>query len=215
MALPHFGELSATAQTGLILLLGVALWAASEFLFLKPVSDSNRLKTTRRDQLATEVAPLRPYVQKQRQLIAENQQLQLQLANLKQIVPEEKEVDNFVRLVEGASIAAAVQVRRFTAKPAAARDFYVEVPFEMELDGPYYPVLNFYDKLSKLPRIINVSDLKLGGIEAGKSVLGKAYTYRPNETVKGICTITTFFSREEEVPAAGEPAQPSRPAPRR
>jgi len=215
MALPDFSDLSATVQTALILILGAVLWAASEFLFLKPVSDSNGLKTTKRDQLAKEVAPLRPYVQKQRQLVAQNQQLQLQLANLKQIVPEEKEVDNFVRLVEGASIAAAVQVRRFTAKPAAVQDFYVEVPFEMELDGPYYPVLNFYDKLSKLPRIINVSDLKLGSIESGKSIGGKAYTYRPNETVKGICTITTFFSREEETPAAGEPAKSTRPAVKR
>jgi Tfp pilus assembly protein PilO len=31
------------------------------------------------------------------------------------------------------------------------------VPFEMELDGPYYSMLNFFDRVGKLERIVNVS----------------------------------------------------------
>ena len=144
-------------------------------------------------------------------MVIDNQRLELQLANLRQIVPDEKEVDSFIRLVEGASAASGVAVRRFTAKPVVPQDYYVEVPFEMEMDGPYYEVMDFYDRLSKLARIVNISDLKMGSIQAGKSVGGKQYAYNPNETAVGVCTITTFFSREEEAPPAAKPGQPAKP----
>ena len=74
-------------------------------------------------------------------------------------MPDEKEVDNFMRMVSGEARKAGVEIRRYTAKPVAARDFYTEVPFEVELDGPYYSMLGFFDRVSKLERIVNVSNL--------------------------------------------------------
>lgn len=204
MALPKFNELSNSIQILVIVVVGAALWGVSEYLLLKPVADNNAKTQAQADQLSKEVEPLRPYEQKQKQLVVENRQLELQLANLRQIVPNEKEVDNFIRLVEQAASTSGAMVRRFTSKPIMARDYYVEVPFEMELDGPYYEVMDFYDRLAKMARIVNVSDLKLGGIQGGKSI-GKGYAYSPSESVVAICTITTFFSREEEAPAAAKP----------
>ena len=215
MAIPKFSELSTTIQVVVFLVVGAVLWAGSEYIYLQPVVESNAKKKTQADQLAKDVAPLRPYEQKQKQLVIDNQRLELQLANLRQIVPDEKEVDNFIRLVEGASAASGVEVRRFTSKPLVPQDYYVEVPFEIEMDGPYYEVLGFYDRLSKLARIVNVSDLKMGGIQAGKSVGGKQYDYNPNETVVAMCTITTFFSREEEAPRPAKPGQPAAKPPQK
>ena len=201
MALPKIGELSTGLQVLLILLVGAALWAASEFLLLRPLSDSISKKQAEADKLLKEVTPLRPYEQKQKQLIAENQQLEVQLANLRQIVPDEKEVDNFIRMVEVAAGASGIDVRRFTAKTTVPQDYYVEVPFEMELDGPYFQVLSFFDRLGKLARIVNVPDLKMASIQSGKSVGNKAYAYNPNETAVAVCNIVTFFSREEPLPS--------------
>jgi type IV pilus assembly protein PilO len=209
MALPKISELSIGLQILLILLVGAALWAASEFLLLHPLSDSIAKKQADADKLTKEVVPLRPYEQKQKQLIAENQQLEMQLANLRQIVPDEKEVDNFIRLVEGAAVTSGIDVRRFTAKTTVPQDYYVEVPFEVELDGPYFQLLSFFDRLGKLARIVNVSDLKMGSLQGGKAIGNKAYAYAPNETAVGICNIITFFSREEALPL---PAKPGKPA---
>lgn len=212
MAIPKFNELSTTIQIVLILVVAAAVAGVSEYLFMKPIAESNGKKKAQADQLAKEVAPLRPYEQKQRLLIADNQRLEIELANLRQIVPEEKEVDGFIRLVQGAAGASGVEVRRFTAKPVVPQDYYAEVPFEMEMDGPFYKVLEFYDRLSKLSRIVNVSDLKMGGIKGGKSVGNKQYFYNPHETVVAVCTITTFFSREEAAPRVGKPGQqPAKP----
>jgi type IV pilus assembly protein PilO len=209
MTLPKISELSTGLQILLILLLGAALWAASEFLLLRPLSDSISKKQADADKLTKDVNPLRPYEQKQKQLIVENQQLAGQLANLRQIVPDEKEVDNFIRMVEGAAVSSGIDVRRFTAKNTVPQDYYVEVPFEMEIDGPYFQVLNFFERLGKLARIVNVADLKMASIQSGKTVGNKAYAYTPNESAVAVCNIITFFSREEALPVAAKPGQPA------
>ena len=54
---------------------------------------------------------------------------------------------------------AGVELRRYAAKPVSAKEYYTEVPFDIELDGPYYSMLNFFDRVGKLERIVNISGL--------------------------------------------------------
>ncbi len=212
MAIPKLSELSTGLQVLIILLVAVAVWAGTEFFLLKPVSSSIEKKQTQSDQIEKELVPLRPYELKQKMLIAENQQLEIQLTNLRQIVPDEKEVDNFIRMVEAASLNSGIEIRRFTAKPLVPQDYYMEVPFEVEIDGPYFQVMAFFDRLSKLERIVNVSDLKMASIREGKGVGNKVYAYSPNETVVAVGMVTTFFSNESQTPVAKPGAKPGAPA---
>jgi len=92
--------------------------------------------------------------------------MERQLANLKQqleiearIVPDEKQVDGFIEILDGEALKAGVELRRYTAKPVVGKDYYSELPFDLELDGPYYSMLNFFDRVGKLERIVNVSGL--------------------------------------------------------
>src|SRR5699024_10820650 len=80
--------------------------------------------------------------------------MERQVANLKQqleierrIVPDDKEVDNFMRMLDAEAIKTGIEIRRYTARPVATREYYTEVPFEMEIDGPYYSVLSFFDRV--------------------------------------------------------------------
>ena len=84
-------------------------------------------------------------------------------------MPEEKEVPAFITLVENEAVAAGVEVRRYTPKDTTTKEYYVEVPFDIDVDGPYYSVLNFFDRLQKLERIVNVSHLAHGRIEGRES----------------------------------------------
>ena len=152
------------------------------------------------DQLTREVEPLRPFRERLRALEADNKQLENQLSTLQRIVPSEKEVDDFVRLLQNEASVAGITVRRYTAKPAIQAQYYVEVPFELELDGSYYDVMQFYERLGRVERITNVTDLRMGGLGTNPK-----YPVSPGATISAICTVTTFFSREE-TPAA--PAAP-------
>jgi Tfp pilus assembly protein PilO len=80
------------------------------------------------------------------------------------------------------------------------------VPFDVELDGPYYSMLRFFENVAHLDRIINVSGLRMASIKkASDAGVKKQYQYAPGETVAVTCMTTTFFTREN-APAA--PAAP-------
>jgi Tfp pilus assembly protein PilO len=128
--------------------------------------------------------------------------LNKQLDTLKTIVPEEKETDEFIRLLQGAASSSNVSIRRLTAKSIAPKDNnYYEMPFEVQADGPYFNVLDFFGKLSRLSRIINVGDLEFTDPEKSK---GGKYPVRPGTTVSGIFTATTYFTKPADAtPASG------------
>ena len=210
--IPKFNELSRAIQVAIILAVGVGLWALTENVWpLPPLREQVVNLQMERDGLEGMAVPLRPFRENLGPLLAENLQLELQLENLQRIVPEEKEVDNFVRLVQAEALSVGISLRRFTAQPVTQQEFYVEVPFEVEMDGPFYDVMQFYDRLSRMERIVNVSELRMGGVLSKKGV-GRQFAYSPSTTVSAICRVTTFFSTEGlqmVQAAAGAPGTPA------
>ena len=112
-------------------------------------------------------------------------------------MPEEKQADAYIRLLQEAAVQAGVNLRRFTARGDVQRELYVEVPFDLSMDGTYFSVLEFFQRLSRGGRIVNVGNLRIGPIKGG----GGKYTITPNETVVASCTATTFYSPQS--PPAG------------
>jgi type IV pilus assembly protein PilO len=153
--------------------------------------------------LQAEVNTLRTYDQRRVELQGKMEALKKQLDTLQTIVPEDKQVDQFMLMLQGAAAASNVQIRRLTTKPIVAKEYHFEMPFEVEADGPYFSVLDFFTRLSRLSRIINVGDLSLKGI--GESS-GQKFRLTPGTSVTGTFTITTFFTKASENPAAaGQP----------
>jgi Tfp pilus assembly protein PilO len=118
--------------------------------------------------------------------------LSKQLDTLKTIVPEDKDVDEFIRLMQGAASASNVQLRRLTSQAIVSKEYHYEMPFEVQADGPYFNILDFFGRLSRLSRIINVGDLTFADPDANKS---SRYPLRPGTTVTGTFTATTFFTK--------------------
>ena len=59
------------------------------------------------------------------------------------------------------------EIRTFIPKPPVMKDYYVETPYSVRLDGTYYNCLNFFDRLAHEQRIMSVSGLSLGTPEGG------------------------------------------------
>lgn len=151
--------------------------------------------------LQQEVASLRVYKQRRTELQSEMDALQKQLATLQTIVPEDKEADQFIIMIQGAATSSGVSLRRLTAKPVAAKQYYFELPFEVQADGPYYSVLDFFSRLGRLSRIINVGDLKLSGLNSSQNT-ATSFHMSAGTSVTGVFMITTFFTKAAEQPAA-------------
>jgi Tfp pilus assembly protein PilO len=159
--------------------------------------------------LNDEVTQLQVYKQRYGELKQQMDALSKQLETLKAIVPEEKEVDEFIRLVQGAAAASNVTIRRFTAQAVVPREYHYDMPFEMQADGPYFNLLDFFGRMSRLSRIINVGDLKF---EDPEKASGTKYPLRPGTTVSAIFTATTFFTKPADAstaPATGAKTQPA------
>src|SRR5579885_1837605 len=151
-----------------------------------------------RTQLNQEVTQLQVYRQRYGELKQQMDALNKQLDTLKTIVPEEKEVDEFIRQVQGAATASNVQLRRLTAQAIVPKEYHFEMPFEVQADGPYFNILDFFGRLSRLSRIINVGDLEFADPEKSK---GTKYPVRPGTTVSGVFTATTFFTKPADTGA--------------
>lgn len=208
MATP-FREWPWFLQALFYLALTIVLVLAGLFVPGLPLSSVRSDLQTAQNQvkpLEIEVGNLRVYKQRRAELQSEMDALQKQLATLQTIVPEEKETDQFILMVQREAISAGVSIRTLTAKPVAEKQYYYEMPFDIEADGPYFAVLDFFGRLGRLSRIINVGDLKLSSM-AGKT--GK-FRLAPGTSVTGDFTITTFFTNPGEQPPAPTAAKAKR-----
>ncbi len=128
-----------------------------------------------------------------------------QLERTKEVVPQEKQTDQFILMVQGSARTGGISLRRLTAKGTVYKDFYAEMPFEVELDGSYYNLVNFFRQLGQSSRIINAGGLKLDGVDPTKRA---RVEYAPGTSVAGTCIITTFFTPSQAEMAAAAPARP-------
>lgn len=184
----------------------VAITCALFFMVYKPIDDANHRDMETLTAKNAEVEQLRPFQNRLVELGRNIETLKQQLELQKHIVPDEKEADSFITMMQGAASSANIEIRRYTARPVNTREYYSEVPFEIEVDGPYYAVLQFFEKVSGLERIINVSDVRMASVKKPSAArVKKSYQYAPGESVVAACIATTFFSHEAPVPTPAAP----------
>lgn len=205
----NFSELSGIKQWGAVLAGGAIVTAALFFTVFKSQSEKNTAAQHALEEKVRENNELESYRPKLKQIEQQLAELKQQLEIEARIVPNEKQVDGFITMLDGEAQKAGVELRRFSAKPVNSKEYYSEVPFDIELDGPYYSMLNFFDRVGKLERIVNVSGLLVSTTKSPSNAKAKhTYQYAPNESVVATCTATTFFSHDTTPAAAGAGAKP-------
>jgi type IV pilus assembly protein PilO len=205
----NFSELSGLKQWGAVLAGGAIVTAALFFTVFKSQSEKNTAAQHALEEKVRENNELESYRPKLKQIEQQLAELKQQLEIEARIVPNEKQLDGFISMLDGEAQKAGVELRRYTAKPVAQKEYYTEVPFDIELDGPYYSMLNFFDRVGKLERIVNVSGLLVATTKSPTDAKAKhTYQYAPNESVVATCTATTFFSHDATPAAAGAGAKP-------
>src|SRR5215469_5419906 len=156
----NLSELSAIKQWGLVVGVALLVSAGLYYTLFKSQREANATAEKALADKLQENAQLEPYRSKLAEIDRQVANLKQQLDIEKRIVPDEKEVDGFIKMLDAEAMKAGVELRRYTARPTSSKEYYTEVPFEVELDGPYYSVLTFFDQVSKLERIVTVSDLQ-------------------------------------------------------
>jgi type IV pilus assembly protein PilO len=198
----NFNEMPGLKQWLVLAVGAVVLSGGLYFLVFKSKQDANAQAQQTLTSKLRENAELESYRPKLKDMERQVANLRQQLEIERHIVPDEKEVDGFMKMLDAEAIRTGIEIRRYTAKPVSNHDFYTEVPFEMELDGPYYSVMSFFDHVSKLERIINISNLLIASPKkSGDAKVKHTYQYAPNESIVATCVASTFFSHDTTPPA--------------
>jgi type IV pilus assembly protein PilO len=121
--------------------------------------------------------------------------LESQMRQLRAVLPEERDVADLLRRVQGMATQSSLTILGFTPKAINKKNIYVEWPIGLRLEGTYHDLGAFLDRVSKLPRIINVTDLKVKALEKSNN----------GATIQAEAIATTFVLIETP---AGEPAKP-------
>ena len=212
----NLGEISGSKQWGLALGGAALVCAALYFTYFKTQRTANETAQAALTAKMDENAKLEPYRTKLADIDRQIANLKQQLEIERRIVPDEKEVDGFMKMLSAEALKAGIELRRYTAKPTSSKEFYTEVPFEIELDGSYYSMRNFFDQVSKLERIVNISDLLVANTKKGTEAKAThTYQYAANESVIATCVATTYFSHDSSAtlqPAAAGAKGPAAPA---
>jgi type IV pilus assembly protein PilO len=208
----NFSELSGIKQWGAVVAGGAVVTAALYFTVFKSQGEKNATAQHALEAKITENNELESYRPKLKQIEQQLAELKQQLEIEARIVPDEKQLDSFITMMDAEAQKAGVELRRYTAKDTKSQQYYTEVPFEIDVDGPYYSVLGFFDRVSKLERIVNVSNLMVSTTrQPGGAKVKKQYQYAPNESIVASFTATTYFSHDLTTASAAG-AKPGTPA---
>lgn len=188
-------------------IIGVGGW----YFVVNPKQQDNEQMQAQLDQKKSDNETLRKYERDLPGLEREIASLQQQLEIERTIVPDEKEAPAFIHLMQDTAASAGIEIRRYTAKDVSTREFYSEVPYEIDIDGSYYSVVNFFERVSKLQRIINVGNLQMATPKRSSDAKVKnTYQYAPSESVVANITATTYFNHDSSKGAPAAPAAAKR-----
>jgi type IV pilus assembly protein PilO len=125
-------------------------------------------------------------------LKAEVKNLQLQLRDLTEQLPPGSEVSGLLRQIQDKVNQSGLVLKLW--KPDRPRDassgLYKEIPVTLTFTGGYHSTASFFDRVSKLNRIVNILNIKMGGAKMNND---------GSISVEINCTAMTFSAVEKKV----------------
>lgn len=110
-------------------------------------------------------------IQKLDMLKAKVKELQEKLKILTQQLPPESEVSGLLRQIQGLVNKSGLTLKLWKPdkRKTHSSGMYEEIPINLKLIGGYHNVAMFYDSVSKLTRIVNIANVKMGSAKVGNS----------------------------------------------
>jgi len=98
-------------------------------------------------------------------------------------LPEKKEIPNLLASVSRSGQDAGLEFILFEPKTESVEEFYAVIPVSIKVSGKYHNVAMFFDKVSRLSRIVNIDNINITAQKDEKTGLNlatscTALTYR-------------------------------------
>ena len=161
----------------------VALAAGYWHFFYQPVQVEKREVVLKAQELQRELNNARAVASNIPAVEAEIEGMERDLELALKQLPNRKQFEDLLQDISTAGKKVGVAIKSIDRDQEVPRDFYAEVPFQLEIEGSYHDLARFFEMVASLPRIVNIGSLEIQVSQETQSatrlkVAGKARTYR-------------------------------------
>lgn len=154
-------ELPVQARIGIAVGLLAVIVALYAFVFYPEVGEALTANQERIQALQDEIAKNKGIAANLTKFEAAVKDLDVELYKALKELPDKKEIDNLLASVSDKARDAGLDIRLFQPMPEKLKDFYAEVPVQIEVIGSYHQVATFFDEVAHLERIVNVTSFDM------------------------------------------------------
>jgi type IV pilus assembly protein PilO len=147
-----------------ILILAVIIIIMIGLYIYLSVIPSLQIISTKEEQLAKQQKELMEL----RKVVADLPRFEKELANIEaqfkdalNLLPNTREIPSLLTNISNLAGESGLEIMLFQPKAEVPENFYAQIPVEMKIIGQYHNVGLFFDRISKLPRIVNILDIAM------------------------------------------------------
>ncbi len=187
MALTVDSILKLPTSKKVLLLVGILglLVVLYGYLFFIPLRNEKEVLKSEMNKLMKELNEGKMIARDLDKFKKQIEKLNVELANALTQLPNEKEIPEILKSISRLGKESNLEFMLFRPKPEEPQQFYAKVPIDLVVIGSYHETGIFFDKLRKLPRIINVVDFNMS---RAKEVKGR----EKDVLVKTSCLVNTY-----------------------
>ena len=170
-------------RLGVVSALLVAIAAGYWFLSYQPLQEQRHELVDKAQQLQRELNNARSVANNVPGFEAEVASLERDLELALKQLPNRKQFEDLLQDISTAGKKVGVAIKSIDRSKEVKRDFYAEVPFNLEIEGGYHDLARFFEMVASLPRIVTIGALSIqvqseSDVETRLKVEGKATTFR-------------------------------------
>lgn len=140
------------------------------FFFFSPRLGELSTLSKQIPQLKQEIARLEA---KERQLPQMEEELKIMeeiLGKAVRLLPEKKDIPSVLTEISSLGNAAHLEFVSFEPQKEQIKDFYVAIPVKILIKGPFHNTVSFFDKLSRMGRIVHVKEFSMDKAEESTQI---------------------------------------------
>jgi type IV pilus assembly protein PilO len=108
-----------------------------------------------------ELDRLRRVEQDLRAFKKEFKEVEMRFTQALQLLPDKEEIPTLLASISKLGADSGLEFLLFQPQSEVPRSFYAEIPLKVEVSGQYHNVAVFFDRVSKLSRIVNIGSVTM------------------------------------------------------
>lgn len=131
------------------------------FVSFQPESDKITNLETQKVNLTKEIREVELKAADLEKFVKELEDAKMIFEETAALLPKDKEIPKLLTDISALGRSAGLEFLTFKPQADIPKDFYAEIPITINVRGPYHNIGFFFDQVSKLERIVSVSNVKM------------------------------------------------------